>query len=318
MISIIIPVYNREKYLNECLASVLGQDYKDIEVLLVDDGSTDKSLEICEKWAKKDARIRVFHQENKGPGSARNLALDNIKGEYVGFVDSDDLITTDMYSFLLDILLSTDSDMAICEVKIAKNGEDFIDEGTNIKQITMTTFEAMEDRMLLKGCISDSLVNKLYKASIFKDLRIVEDRILSEDTATMYKIISLCKKATYTNKVGYLLRESQNSLTRFKYDSRLCMTINTYEEMVKFMEYYPEYSVFISNSQAFANGAIFNNAGEYFKSNTKDENIKKLIKTHAKKQLKEYKLISLKNKALLWLILYAFPFYGLAYRLYKK
>ncbi|WP_271393614.1 glycosyltransferase family 2 protein [Aequorivita sinensis] len=91
-ISVIVPVYNVERYLDECIQSILNQDFKDFEVLLINDGSTDKSGEICEEYANKDLRIRVFHKENGGVSSARNLGLDNAKGEWITFVDSDDWI----------------------------------------------------------------------------------------------------------------------------------------------------------------------------------------------------------------------------------
>ena len=92
MISIIVPIYNREKYLSECIDSILVQSYSDFEVLLIDDGSTDRSGEICDEYAQKDARIRVFHKENGGVSSARNVGLDNATGEWIAFVDSDDWV----------------------------------------------------------------------------------------------------------------------------------------------------------------------------------------------------------------------------------
>lgn len=100
LITIIIPVYNVEKYLRECIDSVIAQTYKNLEIILVDDGSIDKSGEICDEYSKKDSRIRVIHKKNGGLSDARNVALDIAKGEYIGFIDSDDYIEKDMFETL--------------------------------------------------------------------------------------------------------------------------------------------------------------------------------------------------------------------------
>ena len=105
LISVIIPVYNVELYLRRCIDSVIKQTYKNLEIILVDDGSTDKSGEICDEYASLDNRISVIHKENGGLSSARNAGLKNAHGEYFGFVDSDDAIVEDMYEYLYDILL---------------------------------------------------------------------------------------------------------------------------------------------------------------------------------------------------------------------
>ena len=97
LISVIVPVYNVEEYLDRCIESIVNQTYKNLEILLIDDGSTDNSYNICDKWAKKDNRIKVVHKENGGVSSARNVGLDVATGDYIGFVDSDDYISIDMY-----------------------------------------------------------------------------------------------------------------------------------------------------------------------------------------------------------------------------
>ena len=117
MVSVIIPIYNCEKYLNECISSVLGQTYKDFELILVDDGSTDNSLNICYEFAKKDSRIIVIHQENGGVSSARNKGLKNAKGEFITFVDSDDYVENDWLKMLLTAILANNADVSICGIK---------------------------------------------------------------------------------------------------------------------------------------------------------------------------------------------------------
>lgn len=125
MISVIVPVYNTKKYLERCINSLLKQTYPDMEIILVDDGSTDGSGEVCDRFAAEDRRIRVFHKENGGSSSARNLGLDNAKGDYIGFVDSDDYVDADMYERLY---------AAVCEhhVNAAQIGRDEIDPDGNV------------------------------------------------------------------------------------------------------------------------------------------------------------------------------------------
>ena len=117
MISVIVPVYKVEPYLRQCVDSILGQTYRDIEVLLIDDGSPDRCGEICEEYAGKDARVRVFHTENNGLSSARNLGLREAKGEYIGFVDSDDWIDPDMYEILLRRIEESGTNVSVCGVR---------------------------------------------------------------------------------------------------------------------------------------------------------------------------------------------------------
>ena len=116
MISIIVPVYNVESYLRKCLDSILAQTYRDLEILVVDDGSTDGSGAICDEYAGKDDRIKVFHTENKGLSCARNLGLDSANGDWIGFVDSDDWIELDMYEVLLRKAEKTGADVVECGV----------------------------------------------------------------------------------------------------------------------------------------------------------------------------------------------------------
>ena len=114
-ISVVVPVYNVENYLNECIESILQQTYHELEVILVDDGSTDRSGELCEEWKKKDKRIHVIHQSNQGLSEARNRGLENITGKYVAFVDSDDILHPQMYEHLADALQAEQADVAICK-----------------------------------------------------------------------------------------------------------------------------------------------------------------------------------------------------------
>ncbi len=124
MVSIIVPIYKVEKYLDKCIESIVNQTYKDIEIILVDDGSPDRCPEMCEVWAKKDNRIKVLHKENGGISEARNAGMDLATGDYVGFVDSDDYIHEDMYKILMQEMEKSDADVVCCKyVDVNEDGE---------------------------------------------------------------------------------------------------------------------------------------------------------------------------------------------------
>ena len=123
-ISIIVPVYNIEKYIEKSVESLVNQTYKNIEIILIDDGSTDSSPQICDKLKKEDTRIKVIHQPNKGVSAARNAGLDAACGDYIGFCDGDDIADKDMFEFLYNLAVSDNADIAMCEVRLVfENGE---------------------------------------------------------------------------------------------------------------------------------------------------------------------------------------------------
>lgn len=185
-ISVIIPVYKTEKYIHKCLDSVLNQTYKNLEVILVDDGSPDNCPVICDEYAQKDSRIKVFHKENGGLSSARNLGLDNMTGDYVSFVDSDDYIESDMIETMLNQLKSKNGDIAIC---LAKNDDEKRFEGDIYKNI-------LEDR------IGSQVWRYLYSAEKFEKKRFPLNRYV-EDIAILHKVL-------YRSKIVYVSRRFYN------------------------------------------------------------------------------------------------------------
>lgn len=133
LISVIVPIYNNEKYIDRCIASIVNQTIDKIEILLVEDGSTDNSLELCKKWATKDNRIKIIHQENKGVSAARNSGLEIAKGKYIGFVDSDDYIEKEMYEMLLKAInIDKKIDLAVCDIKDDNNS---VESNTEVFEI---------------------------------------------------------------------------------------------------------------------------------------------------------------------------------------
>lgn len=188
-ISIIVPVHNIEAYLKKCLDSILAQTFTDFEVIVVNDGSTDKSGEICDAYAKQDARVKVIHQENQGVSSTRNAGIARAEGEFIGFVDGDDYVDMDMYRELYQTCMETDSSISICKLGREINGELINNEVGNFHTKELTNVEAMEE--LFKGILYRfSLCNKLFKRSCFENICFPVGRI-HEDLSTTYKLFEI-------------------------------------------------------------------------------------------------------------------------------
>ena len=207
-ISIIVPVYNTEKYLEKCIDSILNQTFKDFELILINDGSTDSSGKICDEYAKKDDRIVVIHKENGGVSKARNTALGIIKGEYVGFVDSDDTIEPTMYETLYNNLTHSKAQISVCDFKqVTSNGVKTNDTDFKIK--TYDSSEAIE--IIFKGNpFAGHLCNKLFKTELFHDIRLDEDIYIYEDMLAVLKILFHPIKIVYCTEslYNYYLHET--------------------------------------------------------------------------------------------------------------
>ena len=206
-ISVIIPVYNVEKYLKRCLDSVINQTYKNLEVILVDDGSTDNSGKICDEYAEKDKRIIVIHKNNGGLSDARNKGLDICTGNYISFIDSDDWIEKNFYEFAIDNL--DKADLLIFDYYLTTDKKKKF-----VKCLTKACYLTVEEclRELSKANIQSYAWNKLYKKELFAFIRFPKG-INYEDQAIMHLIVDKCSKIKYFNKAFYNYFQNQKSIT---------------------------------------------------------------------------------------------------------
>lgn len=206
-ISVIIPVYNVEKYLKRCLDSVINQAYKNLEIILVDDGSSDGSSDICDKYAKKDNRITVFHKENAGVSSARNIGLENCSGDYISFIDADDWIEKGFYEYVNSNL--NDNDLLIFDYYIA-----FEDTRVRKHLLKQSYYFSKEEAMLelAIGRLQSYPVNKIYKKKLFNNLKFPNNRNY-EDQAIMHLLIDKCKKILYIPNAYYNYYQNQDSIS---------------------------------------------------------------------------------------------------------
>ena len=176
LISVIVPVYNREGYLDRCIGSILAQTYGHLEILLVDDGSTDRSGTVCDGYAARDARIRVLHRENGGVSAARNMGLDCCQGDYIAFVDSDDFIRPDMYRAMLEAMEEHGAAVCVCQWQYLRtDGTGAVDLARVDPAIFGTMSSGEFARFLYRGAYENGVVvspcNKLYRRDCFRGLR---------------------------------------------------------------------------------------------------------------------------------------------------
>lgn len=210
MISVIVPVYKVEPYLDRCVRSIVEQTYTDLEIILVDDGSPDNCPAMCDAWAKRDNRIKVIHQANKGSGAARNCALDIAQGDLISFVDSDDYIAPTMFEFLY-CCFSSDIDIVECEYCIAQDDNiDFNLYSAQYSKQKCTNAEAMLQN-IKNTAFKQIIWNKLYRRNIIADIRFPTHTKIDDEFWT-YRVISNCQNLVHTDKVLYAYRQQSNSV----------------------------------------------------------------------------------------------------------
>ena len=200
-LSIIVPVYNVEKYLEKCIDSILHQKFHEFEIILVDDGSKDSSGILCEEYAKHDNRIIVKHKQNGGQSSARNLGLEIAMGEYIGFVDSDDWIHEDMYEILMNNAERKNYDIVACNIMMMKSTGTFNPINKSSSNQEFNRVSAMNE-IYKNKILTFSPCNKIYKRELFTGLRFVEGIIL-EDKDISYKLVDKSENIFYTNDILY-------------------------------------------------------------------------------------------------------------------
>lgn len=203
-ISVIIPVYNVEQYLEKCLDSILNQTYKNIEIILVNDGSIDKSGLICDEYSRKYNNIKVFHKENGGVSSARNLGIDNATGQYLAFIDPDDYIDANMYEILVEKIVETNSDIAMCSFVYVKENENIVED--NSDEIIIFDKEEVLSRYFnrVKPFNASFLWNKLFKRELFEKDRLDVELKIQEDTEVLLRIFDKVNSVVYIASPLYL------------------------------------------------------------------------------------------------------------------
>lgn len=233
-VSVIVPVYNVEKYLEKCLDSVLRQTFSDIEVILIDDCSADKSREICQKFAELDSRIRcIFQKESGGPGRTRNVGIETARGDYLMFVDSDDYIDCKMVEQLFHNISESGADVASCGVwNVFRQRK--VPQYDKIEKFLCTSEEAF-GLLLVGEKIPGSSCNKMYRSELFQKLRFPEG-ILYEDVKFHTDLMQMIDSVYVDTTPLYYYIHRSDSITTQRFDSRAMMFIYAYEETLRVAE----------------------------------------------------------------------------------
>ena len=294
-ISIIVPVYKVEKYLDRCVESIVNQTYKNLEIILVDDGSPDNCPQMCDKWAKKDSRIKVIHKQNGGVSSARNIGLDNATGEYIQFADSDDYLELNACELLINNMKETNADWVIANFN--RIGSKF--HQTEIIEKVMdnnfNTFKYMYEKRINGG-----IWNKLYLKSLIK-FKFNENQKISEDFIFNCEYLQNCRKISFINDYiyNYISNDDSaiHSFSKTCYDD-LCLVCDYIENNLK-LKYKDNEKFFIKIQNIFFLGCFPN----LIRTNIITLKEKKLlIKTYTKN--KYFKIVKLNNLSFKQKILY--------------
>lgn len=210
LITIVVPVYNVERYLYKCVNSIINQTYKNMEIILVDDGSTDKSSLICDELAKQDSRIVVLHKQNGGLSSARNAGIEFAKGKYIGFIDSDDYIDERMFELLHNALIDNNADLSVCNYSwVNEDGVAF--NSTNLSSCVYDAKEVLEKYLLDDMASWVIACNKLYNIHLFCDIKYPVGKI-NEDSFVIHKILDKCTTIATTEESLYMYLQRSDSI----------------------------------------------------------------------------------------------------------
>ena len=279
LISIIIPVYKVEEYIDECVESIVNQSYKNLEIILVDDGSPDNCPAICDEWAKKDQRIKVIHQKNAGQSAARNAALKIATGEFIGFVDSDDFIDRDMYKILYEALSGSTAKISSCYFLRTDGSKS--DETLKVSPLkTYSVNEALRE-FFLKREIGSAVWDKLYRREVFDNIRFPEGET-NEEYPMFIPLIVRSSGVVHTGKTLYKYRMRGGSTTdsTWKTDADIIlkhlyeMKDQIAEDKLKAVE--KEFNVFCADSAFSVALQLDKNYSKI--SSTAKENQKKYLK----------------------------------------
>ena len=255
LISIIVPVYNSQLFLNNCLDSLIKQSYNNIEIILVDDGSTDSSAEICDEYATIDNRIKVIHKTNEGVSCARNTGLDNCKGDYIAFVDSDDCVEKDYIETMYERMVFDNVDIVICNYDIIDDNNGFCyNHCFNINGVYNTN--SFLANYLSLNIETDECWGKLYKASVLSNVRF-EKYYMAEDSLFVFECLTNSKSVSILNEKLYHYRIVNSSIMRLADSSKYYDSCKVALKMLEWCTLYSDDTLVIAASHRMIKMTFF-------------------------------------------------------------
>lgn len=237
LVSVIMPVYNAQLYLEKAVRSVMEQSYQQLEIVLIDDGSRDASGSICDKLALEDGRIRVIHQENKGPSAARNRGIDESRGEYLTFVDNDDLLHPDFVKILYGLVQKHDCDIGLTKSFPFLEEDKIPRKNINAEEILMDHIQLSEQLLDMGWTGLAVTMAKLFHRNLFDALRFREDRIIADDDSTIYQLFWKSDKSVLFPTPLYFYRSKRKgSITHSNYSLSWLTGVDAFRERMEFYE----------------------------------------------------------------------------------
>lgn len=317
LISVVLPVYNVERFLKRCVNSVRNQDYKNLEILLVDDGSTDNSGILCDDFAREDQRIFVIHKANGGPSDARNCGIAQAKGKYITFIDSDDEVDLDYVSYLYSLIIKFKCKMSLCSHRILyeKSGK-IINLGN--KTETVLSAKNCIEKMCYHDLVDTSAWGKLYETSLFHDVT-YPDRKKFEDMGTTYKLFINSERIAcgFNSKYTYHIRD--NSITTSDFSLSKLDLLEMTDCMARDVIYrYPELRQAVLRRQVYARFSTLNqmlNVDDKTANSIKEE-IVKYIKMHSNEVLRDT-FAPRRDKIAVLSLMVGISFYRILWSAYK-
>lgn len=231
-VSVIVPIYNVEKYVAFCLESIMKQTYKNLEILIIDDGSPDHSSAICEKIAQSDFRIKVLHKKNGGAASARNYGMKYATGQYFVFVDSDDWIENTMIEDLLNAAKENDVKIACCGHYRVK--ENKIKKEIHIQDNCLFSFREIIEKTVFDDGVGTADWAKIYDRSVFDKIEFPEGEI-NEDAAIIYRLFAKCEKIYVLGKSYYYYRQNSDGVTKQDYSEKYDVVLKNHLSNIEFV-----------------------------------------------------------------------------------
>lgn len=315
-LSIIVPVYQVEAHIDECITSILDQTFRDFELILVDDGSLDRCPAICDVYAQKDSRIRVIHQKNQGLSAARNTGLQAARGDYIGFVDSDDFIEASMYEKLLDNLEREKADISVCGRYKVWGDKKIQEQKSNVYKVmdSAQALALMNTNVL--GYFDVAAWDKIYKRSCFKGIEFPEGK-LCEDWFVMYKLFFNAHRIVYDSIPLYNYRQRTGSITHGKKVNTLPLAASL--EVLNFVRtQQPQYVREAQFAYVFAGIGVIDNYIEQSSIDRKSiDAVYKKIKPYLQTTYR-YPGLKGKRKVQLFMVKKAMPLYICCFKWIKR
>lgn len=251
LISVVVPVYNVEKFLPQCIDSLLAQTHPNMEIILVDDGSTDESGAICDGYAARCKNVRVIHKKNGGLSSARNAGIAAASGKYIGFVDSDDFVDNTMYDTMLKAAISHNAQVIACGRYITDEDGNITDEQFSLAAENFYCTKNALKEMLTSGDLDVSVCDKLFLLDIFADIQFPVGEI-NEDAAIIFQLIARSAQVVHIGKPMYYYRGRTGSITKSGYKPNKIQALNHAEAICSFVcDLYPDLTPFCKQYTVF-------------------------------------------------------------------